>query len=246
MEMKTRRSTGQSGKPRPRMAKPGSQVHAVLACVKFRNDRKRPVRNKELLALWPHIGMSTLSQLTATGRRYGSDGKTHVSAAMLKQVGKKDGFILTEAGLRELRKLGEFTTKMWNENAEFYTVLPWERNLEPGELMVAPQSKERNVIDLFLQSKWIGDGAVPPRFFHELEDAQTRASKTFKDSSGFRGPCGNPECGHKTHEIHRLYQDPKYESAVLCVSILHCRLCGHEVLAGTEDVPVDRVPPLDC
>jgi hypothetical protein len=91
------------------MAKPGTQVHAVLACVKFRNDHKRCVRNKELLALWPHIGMSTLSQLTATGRRYGSDGKTHISAAMLKQVGKKDGFILQSAQNSDVIKPRRFS-----------------------------------------------------------------------------------------------------------------------------------------
>ena len=42
-----------------------------------------------------------------------------------------------------------------------------------------------------------------------------------------------------------VWQDPQYESAVMCATIIRCRLCGHEVLAGTEDVPVDRVPPLD-
>src|SRR5271166_2866753 len=188
MELKTRRSTGQSGKPRPRMAKPGTQVHAVLACVKFRNDHKRCVRNKELIALWPHLGMSTLSQLTNPTRVY-RDRHGHTvnktNPPLLKRhgvMGGKEGYYISDAGKRELEKLGEYTKKMWNENAEFYTPLPWERNLGPGELIVAAQSAERNVLEMFLnQKRWIGDGAVAPRFFREAEDAAANAGKTFHD-----------------------------------------------------------------
>lgn len=233
------------------MARPGSQVHAILACVKFRNDHGRTVRNKELISLWPHIGMSTLSQMTNAvhvARTLNGQTVKKVVPPMLKRSGtmgsKTSAYYISDHGKRELGKLGEYTKKMWNENAEFYTPLPWERNLGPNELMVAPKSTVTNVIEMFLKQGSI-DGTVSPRFFNETQDAKANAGKTFHDWENFRGSCGNPECGHKTHEIHRLWQDPQYETAVLCVTILRCRLCGHEALVGTEDVPVDRVPDLD-
>ncbi len=124
------------------MAKTGSQIHAILACVKFVNDQGRNVRSKELIALWPKIGMSTMSALL---------GKTK-KPALLKRVsvGKYD---LTPVGEQELKRLGAFTPAMWNPEC---TTLPWEHVAAHG-CITRPKPVEVGVAVQFMAGGFIAE-----------------------------------------------------------------------------------------
>lgn len=218
------------------MAKSGSQIHAILACVKFRKDKGRTVRNCEFLRLWPSIGMSTLPNLL--GGKGFSGGRLHNASPKAKAFLERVAtgvYTITAVGEKELDRLGPYTIEMWNHNAPAGTLMPWEQNWHGDFEIQTPKPLETGLLEQFLVQKVIASGAL--QFFRELREKNDW--ETCTDS------CKNPECGNRRQDVKRLYQDPKFESAVLRVTILTCRLCGNEHLAGMEDVPVADVPELE-
>jgi hypothetical protein len=205
------------------MAKTGSQVHAILACVKYRKDQGYTLRSRELFRLWPHIGMSTLPNLISDSR---ISYRKRSNVPFLKRI-EYGIYTITKAGEAELKRLGPYLIEYWNPNAPPGTPLPWEF---AGEVLQKPEPIDTTIISTFLQDQ--------PRFYLEKKDKN--------DWKTSKSCCKNPACTNKRQDVKYLYQDPHGETAVLRITVHTCNLCKNEVLAGMEDVLAGDVPELDC
>jgi|SRR5208282_462431 len=210
------------------MAKTGSQVHAILACVKFINQQGRPIRSKELIALWPKIGISTLPALMGTLRVHDSKGKLRPPRPkFLERVGVGK-YRITKLGEQELKRFGAYVPSMWNPEC---ITLPWEQAAAHGSIqptITTPKPMETGVAVQFMAG-----GFIPELLeANHYENAMTK--------------CKNPACGVNRQDVTRYYQRPEVgDRAVLCATIHTCRLCTNQYLAELKDVAVEDLPELD-